>query len=619
LNKPDITAADGVSVTGVGGFGSPFFGGSAAAPAAAAVAALVLSAKPTLTAAQMRTALTSTAVDIMNAGFDRDSGSGIVMAWEAIHSLGVAGAANPELGTISASENPGNGNGIIEAGEGASISIQLNNKGGVNAATGITATLTSSTPGVIVNQPGSSKYADMATGATGGNNLTPFLFTLASDFPCGQVADFTLTTNYTGGPQHSLNFQVLTGTLEVTNTLGAAPQVPSVITFATGSQVNRINRNGVISACGTPKAFPGAITGSHSFDSYTFQACKALCLRPGLDAGAAGVNLFEAVYSPSYNPASIGTNYQGDAGLSTNIQSFGINTIANTPYTVVVSDVAGNPLPAPAPPNTYTVTIPTCALSCTINHLPIAVAKNVTVVANNAGGTANANIDNGSSDPDGKAIVLTQTPPGPYPVGATSVILTATNTLGAANQATGTVTVENPAFTLAPMLPSVSVTAGKSVTEQVTFSPTPAITSPLTFACSGLPAATTCAFSPSSIAAGSTQTSVTVTISTTATKTTTAALARPRTFVAGVLFFTAPGLFGFILLVTPKRGWRKAGTLLPLLLIGLIACFAGCGRHEPVPIVQTTSPGTPQGTSTVTVTGTSGNVVKTATFTLTVN
>jgi subtilisin family serine protease len=104
LNKPDITAADGVSVTGVGGFGSPFYGTSAAAPAAAAVAALVLAADPTLTPAQVRTTLTSTAVDIMGSGFDRDSGSGIVMAWDAINSLGVPAYANPELASVTANE-----------------------------------------------------------------------------------------------------------------------------------------------------------------------------------------------------------------------------------------------------------------------------------------------------------------------------------------------------------------------------------------------------------------------------------------------------------------------------------------------------------------------------------
>ena len=444
LNKPDITAADGVSVTGVGGFGSPFYGTSAAAPAAAAVAALVKSAKPTATAAEIRTALLSSAVDIMAAGFDRDSGNGIVMAWEAIHALGVTGGANPELGTIAATENPGNGNGVIERGEGAALVIGLTNRSGVNAATGMTATLTSSTPGVIVNQPGSSAYADIPVGGSGGNNLSPFLFTVAPDFPCGQIASFTLSVNYTGGSARALNFTVQTGLFTITNTLGTMPTVPPGLTGATGTQVNRINRNGVISACGTPKAFPGAITGSHAFDSYSFTACQAFCMNVGLDAGAAGVNLFESIYTPSFAPASIGTNYAGDAGLSNNLQSFGISTTAATAYTLVVNDVAGNPLPPPAPPNTYTIQIPTCAINCTAHALPVAIAQNVTVTSATPGGSVNANINNGSYDPEGSPVTLTQYPAGPYPGGMTSVILTATDAQGAASQATATVTVNEP-------------------------------------------------------------------------------------------------------------------------------------------------------------------------------
>ncbi|HKE59635.1 MAG TPA: S8 family serine peptidase, partial [Pyrinomonadaceae bacterium] len=62
--KPDITAADGTSVTGVGGFGSPFYGTSAAAPHAGAIAALLKSANPAFTPAQIRAALTSSAIDI---------------------------------------------------------------------------------------------------------------------------------------------------------------------------------------------------------------------------------------------------------------------------------------------------------------------------------------------------------------------------------------------------------------------------------------------------------------------------------------------------------------------------------------------------------------------------
>ncbi|MEP6919071.1 MAG: proprotein convertase P-domain-containing protein, partial [Acidobacteriota bacterium] len=80
LQKPDLAAADGVAVTGAGGFSSPFFGTSAAAPNAAAIMALFKSQNPGFTQAQLRSLLFSTALDIEAAGVDRDSGVGIVMA-----------------------------------------------------------------------------------------------------------------------------------------------------------------------------------------------------------------------------------------------------------------------------------------------------------------------------------------------------------------------------------------------------------------------------------------------------------------------------------------------------------------------------------------------------------
>ena len=81
LQQPLITAADGVAVTGVGGFASPFFGTSAAAPHAAAIAGLIKSANPSFTQAQIKTALTTTAIDIEAAGTDRDAGFGMIMPY----------------------------------------------------------------------------------------------------------------------------------------------------------------------------------------------------------------------------------------------------------------------------------------------------------------------------------------------------------------------------------------------------------------------------------------------------------------------------------------------------------------------------------------------------------
>ncbi len=81
--KPELTAADCVS-TATPGFGV-FCGTSAAAPHAAAVAALLLELGigTGVTPAQIRDALANTALDIEVAGVDRDSGSGIVEAFEA--------------------------------------------------------------------------------------------------------------------------------------------------------------------------------------------------------------------------------------------------------------------------------------------------------------------------------------------------------------------------------------------------------------------------------------------------------------------------------------------------------------------------------------------------------
>ena len=88
--KPDITAADDIT-TDVPNF-APFTGTSAAAPHAAAIAALLKSSSPSLTSSQMRVILTGTALDIMAAGTDRDSGAGIVMAQAALQA-----APHPDL------------------------------------------------------------------------------------------------------------------------------------------------------------------------------------------------------------------------------------------------------------------------------------------------------------------------------------------------------------------------------------------------------------------------------------------------------------------------------------------------------------------------------------------
>jgi hypothetical protein len=634
-NKPDITAADGVSTTLPENSGlNPFYGTSAAAPHAASVAALLKSASPAITQAQVRTALTSTAIDIGATGNDRDSGAGIVMAFEAVNSLGITGTANPIIGTVTAVENPGNGNGVIEAGEGGVVTIQLKNVGQVNT-TGITATLTSSTPGVTVTLPGTTTYADLAANGGSGTNATPFTFTVASNAACALDINFTLILNYTGGPQKVSTFSVQTGMVTFTNNLGTTPTSAFGVTTLSGQQTNRIARNNVASSCGVAKTYPGTTVtaATRTFDSYTFNACKASCVAPVLTSPN-GSSMLEAAYANGFVPANVQTDYVGDTGNGGSPHTFGISTAADTSYTIVVSDIPGN-----ATGSSYSLQLPACSLNCNINHVPVAVAQNVTVTAATVGGSANASINNGSSDADGDTLTITQTPAGPYPHGDTTVLLTVSDTKGATAQASAVVTVVDPGagggdtFSFSPTLPSVNVTAGQSVTEHFTFTPTPSTATATALACSGLPAKTTCTFSPASIPAGSTPVDVTLTIATTAT--TTAALHQPQGLYAMWIPLTGLGLVGVVLVGTLKKNRvRLAGFAILFVAFAALA-LSGCGggshstpapNPTPTPIpsptptpTPVTSAGTPTGTFVITATATTGSgATHSATFNLVV-
>jgi subtilase family protein/VCBS repeat protein len=79
--KPELVAPDGVSVTGAGGFQTPFFGTSASAPHAGAVAALVLSVNPTLTPASLLATMTAAAAPLSSPSPNNTSGFGRVDAF----------------------------------------------------------------------------------------------------------------------------------------------------------------------------------------------------------------------------------------------------------------------------------------------------------------------------------------------------------------------------------------------------------------------------------------------------------------------------------------------------------------------------------------------------------
>lgn len=95
----------------------------------------------------------------------------------------------------------------------------------------------------------------------------------------------------------------------------------------------------------------------------------------------------------------------------------------------------------------------TSAGTCVPRPLVNAKCKDVTV--STAAGTCSAtvSVDNGSSDPGGGVLTITQSPPAPYGLGTTTVTLTATSSTSDTATCTGQVTVEDhtpPTFTSVP-------------------------------------------------------------------------------------------------------------------------------------------------------------------------
>jgi subtilisin-like proprotein convertase family protein len=188
--KPDITAADGVS-TSVPGF-DPFYGTSAAAPHAAAIAALIVSGNPGISPAEVRSALTGTAIDIEARGYDRDTGFGIVMPERALKQTGatpqpLVAADEPVITTST------DGDQFLEPGESATVSVPVTNRGD-GTATGVSVQVTTPTAGASV-KPASRSYGNIRVDTTKAN---PFTVSVPADFPLGATVQLNIRVSFAG-------------------------------------------------------------------------------------------------------------------------------------------------------------------------------------------------------------------------------------------------------------------------------------------------------------------------------------------------------------------------------------------------------------------------------------
>jgi PKD repeat protein len=160
--KPDITGVDNVSVTGAGGFLTAFTGTSAAAPSIAAVVAQIWGAYPTMTPAQVRSALYSTAVNLGPLSYDYTFGYGRADAFAMANSL--TPMVTPTITNISPKNGPcAGGTSVTITGTGFSGTTAVNfgptaaTSFTVVSSTSITATSPAHTAGTVdvtVTTPG---------------------------------------------------------------------------------------------------------------------------------------------------------------------------------------------------------------------------------------------------------------------------------------------------------------------------------------------------------------------------------------------------------------------------------------------------------------------------------
>jgi len=417
-----------------------------------------------------------------------------------------------------------------------------------------------------------------------GNGHGGFGDPIALSFPQGStliaVADF----NGDGKPdfvlQSGTNVSVVLNSLTAPATFSASTQILMSLSAATTSvglpvtlAASVFSYGGV--PTGTVTFFDGAQSlGSAAVDIYGNAAVTTSFSTAGLHNNLTAS--FAGVLDPSINTVFKNSNTQGSPS------SISVNTSQPTASVPTISLVA---LPNPARVRN-----------------PVAVTANVA----SSSGTPTGNV---VLRADGDVLAM-------FPVGqAASVIFP---TVGLHNlqatyggdatfpQATSPTMVEDVRlsvpgdFTVDASPQSATIKAGQTAMFTITINPVLGMASSVTFACSGLPAAASCTFSPASVIPDGGSVSTTLTISTTAPSSATVPVARllPGTFawsIGIVLGLLVAGNFQTIR--KGRRSWRAlAGMAVAL-------CVISCGGGSST--VKNPTNGTPAGPASITVTANS--------------
>jgi len=355
----------------------------------------------------------------------------------------------PKFALLSSAISGGNGNGTIDANECNTLNVTIQNIGCL-VASGVTGSLTTSTPNVTITKPNTT-FPTMNENVNGASQVG-FSVSTSASFVCGTPINFTLMVTSPLGGSVSLPFTLQTC---------QSPPITISGSLVAGDlqQTARLGRNGIMSVCGTQKANPGTLgTGNRSYDLYSFvNGPTATCVTIATTAmcPVATNPIITVAYLTTFNPANITQNYLGDPGGSPSpSNSFSVNVPANATllinvheinpgtgcsgYTIMVSGLVAN--------SAGSGPCAACMITCPANITQSNDPNQCGAVVNYPAPTTTGTCGNVSCSPSAGSF---------FPVGTTTV--TCSTTAGPSCTFTVTVNDTQPPAISCP--PNVTVTA----------------------------------------------------------------------------------------------------------------------------------------------------------------